>query len=269
MIRQKNALNGRFFIFGLLCLSGLFPTTLAAAAGTEPLCRTSHYSSRVQIQYVIDGDTVKLGTGASLRLIGLDTPEIGHEGRPDEPGARAAANYLKTLLPHLTIVPLVFGSERHDHYGRLLGHLFLKDGTNVQALLLAGGYGTPLIMPPNLRFLDCYRAMSAAAIAANSGIWSYRKYQIINAGDLNAATHGYHRIRGRVTRTGASRSSIWIDMGTHLALRIVRSDLKYFTGLDLSRLRGKTVVARGLVYQRNGQMRIRVRHPLDLQINPD
>jgi hypothetical protein len=124
-------------------------------------------------------------------------------------------------------------------------------------------------MPPNLRFLDCYRAGAAAAIAANSGIWSYHQYQIINAGDLSPATHGYHRIRGQVTRTGASRSSIWVDLGTHLALRIVRSDLKYFAGLDLFLLAGKTVVARGLVYPRNRQLRMRIRHPLDMQISPD
>lgn len=256
----------------MFVLLSLLQLPCAAQAGAAPGsgCRSHHYSSHVRIKYVIDGDTVKLYSGNSLRLIGLDTPEIAHEeGETDEPGARAATNYLKALLPGHPVLPAVYGEERHDRHGRLLGHLFLEDGRNIQALLLEKGYGTPLIMPPNLGFLDCYRAAAATAIAAHRGIWSYRRYHIINASDLTPMAHGYHRIRGVVTRTGASRSSIWIDLGSHLALRIVRSDLKYFTGMDLSRLKGKSVVARGLVYRRKGQLRMRIRHPLDMQLRAD
>lgn len=256
-------------MLGSLFLPALLLPTLAYTAVIGSRCRALHYSSHVQIKYVIDGDTVKLDSGDSLRLIGLDTPEIGHEGNADEPGARAAANYLKSLLPHHPTVHVIFDQERRDHFGRLLGHLFLEDGTNIQALLLSGGYGTPLIMPPNLRFLDCYRSGATAAIAAKKGIWSYRRYQLLDAHQLTPAMRGYHRIRGLVTHIGESRSAVWINIGAHLGLRIVRTDLKYFTGINLSGLKGKTVVARGLVYRRKGQSRMRIRYPLDLQISPD
>jgi len=256
-------------MLGFLYFPVLSPPASAGAVVIGSRCGALHYSSQVQIMYVIDGDTVKLDSGDSLRLIGLDTPEIGHEGNADEPGARTATNYLKFLLPHHPTVPVVFGMEKHDHYGRLLGHLFLKDGTNIQALLLTGGYGTPLIMPPNLRFLDCYSSAAAAAIAAKKGIWSYRRYQILDAHQLTPAMRGYRRIRGFVTRVGESRSAVWINIGTYLALRIVRTDLKYFTDVDFSRLRGKTVIARGLIYRRKGESRIRIRHPVDLQISQD
>ena len=256
-------------MLGFLFLPVLSPNAPAGTAVIGSLCRASHYSSQVKVMYVIDGDTVKLDSGESLRLIGLDTPEIGHEGNADEPGARAATNYLKSLLLHQATVPVIFGTEKRDHYGRLLGHLFLKDGTNIQALLLAGGYGTPLIMPPNLRFLDCYSATAAAAIAEKNGIWSYRRYQILKADKLTPAMGGYRRIRGIVARVNESRSAVWINIGTYLALRIVRTDLKYFTGVDFSRLKGKTAIASGLLYRRKGQARMRIRHPFDLQINQD
>lgn len=254
-------------MLGFLFLVTIIPSLATAAGG--PQCRTVNYHSQVRVKYVIDGDTVKLDTGDSLRLIGLDTPEIGHDGAADEPGARAAADYLKSLLPQHPSVPVVFGVERHDRHGRLLGHLFLMDGTNIQALLLAGGYGTPLIIPPNLQFLDCYHAGATAAMDAYRGIWSNPEYQLMDARKLTPAIRGYHRIRGLVTHTGTSRSSLWLNMGKLLALRIVKSDLKYFTGIDLAGLAGKTVVARGLVYRRKGQSRIRIRHPVDLQISPD
>lgn len=265
VLQRKNALYGRFFMLGFLCLQTLI-TASARAAGTDPACRTDSYSTHVRIKYVIDGDTVRLATGKNLRLIGVDTPEIGHDGSRDQQGARAAADYLKSLLPGTPSLPVVFDAERHDHYGRLLGHLFLTDGTNVQALLLVWGYGTPLIIPPNLQFLDCYRANADTAISAKRGIWSYREYQLMDIDKISPMSRGYHRIQGQVTHTGESRSSLWVNMGSHLALRIARSDLKYFTGIDISGLTGRTVLARGMVYRRNDQLRIRVRHPLDLRI---
>ena len=255
-------------MLGILCLLTLAPAPLPAA-GTGPHCGTDSYSTHVRIKYVIDGDTVKLDTGESLRLIGVDTPEIGRDGSRDERGARAAAEYLKSLVPGSPSLPVVFGAENHDRHGRLLGHLFLADGANIQARLLGGGYGTPLIMPPNLKFLDCYRSNTEAAIAAKRGIWSYRAYKLMDANEVTSTLRGYHRIKGLVTRTGESRSSLWVDMGAHLTLRIVRSDLKYFTGIDISGLTGSIVISRGMVYRRNGQLRMRIRHPLDLQIIGD
>ena len=248
-----------------LFLPGCVVAAPAFVNVAAPLCQARQRPARVNIKYVIDGDTVKLNTGVSLRLIGIDTPEIGHEGRADQPGARAAGAYLKSLLDNGRAAAVVYGAQRHDHYGRLLGHLFLLDGSNVQALLLAGGYATPLIMPPNLGFLDCYQRAAAAAMAAHRGIWSYPDYQVIAAHELAPDTRGYRRVTGRVTGIGNSRSSVWVELGASLALRIVRSDLKYFTGTDLSRLVGETIRARGRVYRRNGQLRIRIRHPLDLQ----
>lgn len=35
---------------------------------------------QVRVQQVVDGDTVRLVDGRSVRLIGINTPEIGHGG---------------------------------------------------------------------------------------------------------------------------------------------------------------------------------------------
>ena len=59
---------------------------LAAA----PPCAPDRIDARVSVTHVVDGDTVKLADGRTLRFIGVDTPEIGHEGRPSQPFAAEA-----------------------------------------------------------------------------------------------------------------------------------------------------------------------------------
>ncbi|MEJ2760062.1 MAG: thermonuclease family protein [Gammaproteobacteria bacterium] len=254
---------GRLFCFSLLFLLAL-PGAAARAQGAA--CPASAYDARVRIDYVIDGDTVILHSGEHLRLIGLDTPEINHEGGPSEPGALVARRYLVHLLAGAGPYPVIYGRERHDHYGRRLGHLFLPDGVNVQALLLRHGYATPLTIPPNMRFLDCYRAAAGAARTARRGIWRLPRYRPVDASALDAGTRGYHIVRGRVTRIGESRSSLWINLGRGFAVRILRSDLQWFDGIPLHHLKGREVEAQGLVYRRHGELRMRVRIGADLDV---
>ncbi|MBI2969765.1 MAG: thermonuclease family protein, partial [Gammaproteobacteria bacterium] len=101
---------------------------------------------------MIDGDTVALAGGERVRLIGIDAPEVGRDGAASQAGAEDATAALVNLVQEEGggFVGLVHGRERRDTHGRLLAHLFLRDGTNVQARLLAEGFAVPLIIPPNL-----------------------------------------------------------------------------------------------------------------------
>jgi micrococcal nuclease len=256
----------RLFYFCALLLPTLWGAGPAASAAEGAACTVTAYDARVRINYVIDGDTVILADGDHLRLIGLDTPEINHEGGASEPGAVAARRYLVKLLHGAGPYPLIYGRDRHDHYGRLLGHLFLPDHTNVQAELLRRGYATPLTLPPNLGFMHCYRAAAAAARSAHIGIWRLPRYQPVTAAELAADTRGYHIVHGTVTHIGHSRSSLWLDLGRGFAVRILRVDLHWFNGMDLEGLAGKEIEASGLVYRRHGQLRMRLRHRADLAI---
>ena len=83
---------------------------------------------------------------------------------------------------------------------------------------------------------------------------------------LAATERGFRIIRGKITHIGRSRNSVWLDMGKILGLRIVKNDLPYFAKLDIDSLAGKTVEARGMLYRRNGQLRIRIRHPVNIRI---
>ncbi len=258
----KSAFNGRFFISSLVLFLCLLPLVSKAVE----TCGTSDYDQTVSVRHIIDGDTLVLQDGRKLRLIGIDTPELGYKRRPAESGALAAQSYLRALVKGKNRFRLKFGAEREDRHGRLLAHLFLQDGRNVQASLLQEGYAIALNVPPNVLFSDCYEEQMSLARAAKLGLWQLPEYRLIEAHTLRADSRGYRLVQGVVSRVGFSQSAVWLNLDKHLAIRIRRKDLPYLPLLDLENIVGTEVEVRGKLYQRNRQLRVNVRHGNDLKI---
>ncbi len=214
---------------------------------------------------VYDGDTVELSDGRKLRLIGMDTPEIGHGHKPSQPLAQAATDALRKLLATSPRLHLRYDAEPHDRYKRMLAHIFLHNGTSVTAALLEQGLATTLVIPPNVWNLACYQAAERRARTARRGIWSLPAYQPIDATALPAKAAGFHIIQGRVLRVGKSRKSIWLNLAGDVALRIAREDLPYFKGYDLERMENHKVLARGWLHPQKSGPVMRIRHPAALE----
>ena len=248
---------------GALLAGALFCSAAAAAAD----CPSGHIDAHARVTYVIDGDTVVLADGRHVRLIGIDTPELGHGGRASQPFAQTARSVLVRLLAASSDrVALRYGQTRRDHYGRTLAHLFLADDTSVSAALLRQGYATALVVPPNLWNASCYGQAESSARESREGIWALPRYQPIPTRALTDGAKGFHIVRGRVVHTGRSRNAQWIDLDGGVALRIDRKDLPYFEGIDFKTLRGAEITARGWVHSKRGEHLIAVRHPRALTI---
>ncbi|MCZ6802366.1 MAG: thermonuclease family protein [Proteobacteria bacterium] len=218
------------------------------------------------IEYVIDGDTVVLTDNRHIRLIGINTPEISHSDEPSEVGAEIARKSLIQLLDNQAQVQLLYGKERLDRHGRTLAHIYLKNGLNVQAEMLIKGLAMPLRISPNLSFLDCYSTTTLIAKTKGRGLWALPRYHTHDVFSLTGTEKGFYFISGEVKRVTENRSSIWVNLENNVALRIVRGDLDNFNKTVLTSLQGKYVEANGWLYKRKGQLRMRVRHKLDLVI---
>jgi len=267
--KQASALTGRFFVSACFCLFSL--TVLAAEDALEKYalassCSTTEFDDAVTIRHVIDGDTVVLTDERRVRLIGINTPELSRDGRPPEIGADQAHDYLRRLLQTNQNIMLVYDNERADKYGRTLAHLFLKDGINIQALLLKRGLATPLTIPPNLAHLDCYEQSSEYAQSQQIGLWALKQYKPVQVDTITIKDLGYRIITGNVLRAGESHSATWINLAKNLALRITTEDLSHFPDTMLKGLMGKNIEARGWLYFANGQFRMQIRHPVDIKI---
>ena len=259
--------RGAFRVAGaLFAFWWLIGGTLWAAPGASP----HPGDGPVHVHWVLDGDTVELDSGRRVRLIGLDTPEVAHRDRPAEPYADEATKALRRLLSRSDgQVVQRQGRERQDRYGRQLAHLFLPDGTSITAALLRQGLGVILVVPPNTWNLPCYLDAERAARQARRGIWALPGYQPVAATELGRGARGYRLVAGRVARVGRGGGAQWIDLEGGLAVRITEGDLRYFPGIDFGTWVGRRVLARGMVYQRRGQLRMRIRHPALLELLPE
>ncbi len=157
-------------------------------------------------------------------------------------------------------------AERHDRYGRLLAHVFLTDGANVQAELLMAGLAMTLVVPPNEWNHRCYDSLEDAARREGRGIWRLERFRPVAAEQLSGRFRGFRIVRGRVLRVGEGRKNLWLNLAPRVAIRIPKDDLAYFSALPPRSLLNRRVEVRGYVERRRGELRITVRHPAAIEI---
>lgn len=125
---------------------------------------TSASAGEVRVLWVADGDTVDVsrdGVRTRVRLLGIDAPEIGHDGVPDQCLAAQARDALTALLPAGALVRL--DAVGHDRYGRLLAALWLGDGRLANAEIVRAGLAAPLVVGGDVRLREPVLAARDAA----------------------------------------------------------------------------------------------------------
>jgi micrococcal nuclease len=125
-------------------------------------------ASAARVQRVVDGDTVRLAGLGSVRLIGVNTPEV--YGRVQCYGPEASA-FAKSVLRPGAGVRYRVGREPRDRYGRLLAYVWLGDGRLFNRMLVERGYATTFTIPPNDQLAPRFRAAESQARTARAGMW--------------------------------------------------------------------------------------------------
>ena len=121
---------------------------------------------------VVDGDTiyVRLASGVEkVRYIGVDTPEVHHPTRGEEPGGPEATEVNRRLLGH-DPVRLETDVQLRDRYGRLLAYVWVGD-VMVNAELVRLGYAQVMTIPPNVRYQEIFVKLQREAREAGRGLW--------------------------------------------------------------------------------------------------
>ncbi|MCS4248262.1 thermonuclease family protein [Pseudomonas sp. BIGb0164] len=238
MLMKKASLVGAFFVPGIWL----------SAAQAQVFCPAPANVARVEVQRVVDGDTVRLKDGRSVRMIGLNTPETAKKGLTDEPYAVAARQRLQALVHasdgQLGMVP---GRESKDRYGRTLAHLYGADGENLEAQLLAQGLGFQVGVAPNVDLVTCQQLAENSARQARLGVWRQSPVQPVT----QLRQSGFALVSGRVSKIERNRGGIWIDLEGALVLRIAPDMARQFDSAWLDGLQSMKIEARGWVQDRS------------------
>jgi micrococcal nuclease len=146
----------------------ILPPRATAPTGPEVLQEGVH-----QVERAVDGDTIKLTSGARVRLEGVNTPETVRENYPVEPWGPEASEYTKQFLRDADYqVRLSFGNERVDDYGRFLAFVWHGDRLLNEELVRAGLGRAQLQWNFNSTMKRRLRLAEEEARREKRGIWS-------------------------------------------------------------------------------------------------
>ena len=218
------------------------------------------------MQHAIDGDSLLLANGRQVRLIGINAPELGIDGRPDQPLARAAKTRA-TQLVERRAVALTLDREPTDRHDRLLAYVSLPDGTDLQLTLLREGLAWCVAIPPNVARAKEYCAAEREARAARRGVWAEPAYQPTPADRLGSADTGFRHVAGVVRRVGRSKHTIYLDLDPRFSVTIPLEAWAHFPA-STQPIPGQRIVARGWVTEYKNSLRMRIAHPAMLEVAP-
>ena len=242
---KKASLVGAFFVVWIL------------AAQAQAGCLLPGKLPSYPVQKVVDGDTLRLEDGRSVRLIGLNTPELAHYGRPTEAFAQAAKRQLQSLLAsNGGRVSLQVGRPAKDHYGRILAHAFDRSGRNLEAQLLADGLGYFVAFAPVGAWSLCQQAAEQQARKRRLGLWA--RSPVRGVGQIQAP--GFAVISGRVQSVARNRGGLWLEVEGDLVLQVTSKRLQYFDVERLQKMVGKNIEARGWLIDRAQRGKIKSGH---------
>src|SRR5262245_20710130 len=121
---------------------------------------------------IVEGDTIydQLADRVEkVRYIGVDSPEIHHPVKGEEPGGRAAATVNRGLVEGRR-VRLELDVQTRDRWGRLQAYVWVGD-TMINAELIRLGYAHVMTVPPNVRYQELFVKLQREAREGGRGLW--------------------------------------------------------------------------------------------------
>lgn len=170
----------------------LTPAGPTATGNATALEAESIETVEVTVTAVVDGDTLAVrfpdGSEDTVRLLGVDTPEVAAETQPAEyegvPDTAAGANCLRSAGEAATAytreriagarVTLGFdpAADRRGGYGRLLAYVY-ADGGNLNQDLVESGHAR--LYDTEFGMREAFAATERRAQADGRGLWACRR----------------------------------------------------------------------------------------------
>ncbi|MBU7047110.1 MAG: thermonuclease family protein [Theionarchaea archaeon] len=252
-----------------------FPSTEKTISYTEDTTPTEDTNTWAEDTFictaVIDGDTFRLSTGETVRLIGIDAPELS------QPGGEESHEYLTQLILNKEIA-LKKGQEDKDKYNRLLRFVYIGN-TCINEEMIRQGYAEARYLTDSIR--KYYIQLEIKAETAKTGLWSSNIFQprsnlrwgddipVIDWRDADKYYNQYVIVEGTIVDTFNSGTVCFLNFDTnyqYFTAVIFASDFPGFPFIPEDFYLGKKVQIIGIIKEYKGSPEIIVKTPHQIRI---
>jgi endonuclease YncB( thermonuclease family) len=222
------------------------------------------------VERVVDGDTILLKNGEYVRLLGLQAPALDHNNIKTLASGSFSKKYLESLVLDEKI-DLYKASVKRDRYGRILGHLFLKDGRWVQGEMLNSGMAIVYSFADNRKLVSEMLEEEQLAEKENVGLWGQGFYKVKMHDEAYKYIHGYEMVKGKVLHIGRYKKMFFINFGDDwnkdFTIVISGKAARRFekSAIDIWEYRGKVISVRGWLKEFKGPT-MSISHPEQINI---
>jgi len=135
-------------------------------------------AQKAQLKKIVDGDTIDVILNATksstVRLIGINTPEVVDPRRPVQCFGKEASQKAKDLMKKGDIVYLKGDVTQADvdKYNRLLRYVWLSDGTFFNLKMIADGYAYEYTYDIAYLYQNQFKQAQATAQKTKLGLWA-------------------------------------------------------------------------------------------------
>ena len=240
----------------------------AALLFIVPASASAMFSGDYFVREVIDGDTIVLNNGETVRYVGLDTPEV------NEPFYLEAKVRNVMLVQGRHVRVQVCDADPRDKYGRVLAWV-TSGGTPVNETLVKEGLARIMTIPPcGLVRVREFKALEKEARDKKLGIWGIAaKSAVREISPLEAHMHiGQKvRLRGIVSSITPWGRTWFLEFRSPNGFRAVimpkAAEEFDIRGLSILDYKDKEVEITGIVTVREGRPEILIDSPSRIE-NP-
>jgi micrococcal nuclease len=235
-----------------------------------------------RVTEVIDGDTFKTAGGATVRLLGINAPEM------TEPGGDIAKDMLRGFIQGKQ-VRLESDVTDQDDYERVLRYVY-TEGTFVNAEMVRLGYAEARFYPPDTAKRSEIEGLEKIAVRNRCGLWAFSVFQapdtlgiviperteenvssdVISWRDA-AQYYGQNKtVEGKIVASNNTGKVCFLnfhtDWKTYFTAVIFSSDFNKFPDHPEQYYLNRTIQVSGLIKEYKGKPEIIVKSPGQIRI---
>ncbi|MBN1225342.1 MAG: thermonuclease family protein [Candidatus Aminicenantes bacterium] len=258
----------RFHGLILRCLILMSPVILFGGIGLRKEgVSAGDLSDKGVVVVVYDGDTVKVrfegGVERKVRLIGVDSPEIGDEREEIRLSAYMAKRFCFHRLYRKT-VQLTYDWEREDKYGRLLAYVWLGKKLLFNELILREGFASAFLkFPFEEKFRKRFVEAERAAREQESGFWQKKPLPVISASEAKRNIGKYISVSFQCTRVQFRGNFVFLHSQGDFCALISHRNLANFP--DIRSFEGRLLSISGYLEEYRGEPQIMVFLPVQIK----